>query len=89
MRLGRWRRLCISEVNLIKFRIRKRARLWFNIAASAAFIALAIYGWGLTVETAVGFLVICLGFLVAIIFLGMITGGLLRLLRRDDEPGGE
>lgn len=71
---------------MIKFRIRSRARLWFNIAASAAFIALAIYGWGLTVETALIFLVICIVFLVAIIALGMAAGWLLRLLRKDGEP---
>lgn len=72
---------------MIKFRIRSRSRLWLNLAASAAFIALAIYGWDLPVETAIVFLVICVGFLVAIIGLGLVAGWLLRRLRKDDGPG--
>ena len=70
---------------MIKFRIRNRARLWLNLAASGAFIALAIYGWELPVETAIVFLVICVVFLVAIIALGMVAGWLLRRFRREDE----
>ncbi len=72
---------------MIKFRIRSRARLWLNLAASAAFIALAIYGWELPVETAIVFLVICVVFLVAIIALGMAAGWLLRRLRKEDKTG--
>jgi hypothetical protein len=72
---------------LIKFRIRSRTRLWLNLAASAAFIALAIYGWDLPVETAIGFLVICVVFLTAIIGLGVVAGWLLGRLRKEDEPG--
>lgn len=72
---------------MIKFRIRNRARLWLNLAASAAFIALAIYGWELPVETAIVFLVICVVFLVAIIALGMAAGWLLRRLRKEDDTG--
>jgi hypothetical protein len=72
---------------LIKFRIRSRTRLWLNLAASAAFIALAIYGWDLPVETAIGFLVICVVFLMAIIGLGVVAGWLLGRLRKEDEPG--
>lgn len=74
---------------MIKFRIRSRARLWLNLAASAAFIALAIYGWELPVETAIVFLVICVVFLVAIIALGMVAGWLLRRFRKTDETGDE
>lgn len=71
---------------MIRFRFRNRSRLWLNIVASGAFIALAIYGWDLPVETAVAFLVICIGFLVAIIGLGLVAGWLLRLWRRRSDP---
>lgn len=84
--MGRWCGLGFGEVDLIKFRIRNRARLWLNIAASGAFIVLAIYGWGLTLEAAISFLVICVAFLVVIIALGMVAGWLIRLLRRNDKP---
>lgn len=72
---------------MIKFRIRSRSRLWLNLAASAAFIALAIYGWDLPVETAIVFLVLCVLFLVGIIALGLVAGWLLRRFRREDESG--
>jgi len=71
---------------LIKFRIRSRARLWLNLVASGAFIALAIYGWELPIETAIVFLVICVLFLVAIIGLGLIGGWVLRKLRKGSDP---
>lgn len=72
---------------MIKFRIRSRSRLWLNLAASAAFIALAIYGWDLPAETAIVFLVLCVLFLVGIIALGFVAGWLLRRFRREDESG--
>ena len=71
---------------MIKFRIRSRARLWLNLVASGAFIALAIYGWELPIETAIVFLVICVLFLVAIIGLGLIGGWVLRKLRKGSDP---
>lgn len=70
----------------MKFRIRNRTRLWINLIVSGAFIALAIYGWELPVETAIMFLVICVVSLVAIIGLGFLAGWLLRQLRRDSDP---
>lgn len=70
---------------MIKFRIRSRTRLWMNLAASAAFIALAIYGWDLPVETAIGFLVICVVFLLAIMGLAFFSGWILRRLRGSRE----
>jgi NhaP-type Na+/H+ or K+/H+ antiporter len=77
---------------LIKFRIRNRARIWMNLVASGAFIALAIYGWDLPVETAIAFLVICIVFLLAIVALGIVAGWLLRKLRQlrgaDDDSWG-
>ena len=76
---------------LIKFRINKRARLWTSLAASAAFIALAIYGWELPIATAAAFLAICGFFLVAIIGLAILGGWLLRLVRQrmeDDRKSG-
>lgn len=74
---------------MIKFRIRSRSRLWLNLTASAAFIALAIYGWDLPVETAIVFLAICVLFLVAIIALGLVAGWVLRYLRNDEERDGK
>jgi len=77
---------------LIKFRIRNRARIWMNLVASGAFIALAIYGWDLPVETAIAFLVICIVFLLAIVALGIVAGWLLRKLRQlrgaDEDSWG-
>ncbi|MBC6906770.1 hypothetical protein DWB84_15065 [Saccharophagus sp. K07] len=77
---------------MIKFRIRNRARIWMNLVASGAFIALAIYGWDLPVETAIAFLVICIVFLLAIVALGIVAGWLLRKLRQlrgaDDDSWG-
>lgn len=66
----------------MRFRIKKRARLWGSMTASAAFIGLAIYGWGLSVSTALAFLAICVLFLLGIIAVALISGGLLRLVRR-------
>lgn len=74
---------------MIKFRIRNRTRLWLNLAASGAFIALAIYGWDLPVETAVAFLAICFVFLFVIMALGIISGWLLRKLRGHDGGADE
>lgn|GEM_PF-2540761 len=71
---------------MIKFRFRSRSRVWLNIIVCATFIALFIYGWDLSVETAVTFLVICIGFLVAIIGLGLVAGWMLRLWRRRSDP---
>lgn len=77
---------------MIKFRIRNRARIWMNLVASGAFIALAIYGWDLPVETAIAFLVICIVFLLAIVALGIVAGWLLRKLRQlrgaDEDSWG-
>lgn len=77
---------------MIKFRIRNRARIWMNLVASGAFIALAIYGWDLPVETAIAFLVICIVFLLVIVALGIVAGWLLRKLRQlrgaDDDSWG-
>jgi hypothetical protein len=67
---------------LMRFRIKKRARLLSSMIASAAFIGLAIYGWGLPISTALTFLAICILFLLAIIALALVSGGLLRLARR-------
>ncbi len=75
----------LSEV-VLKFRLRNRSRLWVHIIASGAFIALAIYGWDFPVATAVAFLVICIGFLIAIVSLGLVAGWLLRLWRRRSDP---
>lgn len=70
----------------MKFRIRNRTRLWINLIVSGAFIALAIYGWELPVETAVIFLVICVVSLAVIIGLGVLAGWVLRRLRQDSDP---
>jgi len=66
----------------MRFRIRKRARLMGSMIASAAFIGLAIYGWGLSVSTALTFLAICVLFLLTIIALAVVSGGILRWVRR-------
>ena len=51
--------------------------------AGACFIGLAIYSWGLPVKTALSFLIICLGFLVAIVALAAIIALAIRILRRS------
>lgn len=70
---------------MIRFRLKKSSRLAANLTACMAFIALAIWGLGLPVATALGYLVICLAFLVVIVGLAALTGAALRRLRRVDK----
>jgi high-affinity Fe2+/Pb2+ permease len=74
-----------GSVFVIRFRIKKRARLWASMTASASFIGLAIYGWGLPISTAAAFLVICVLFLAGIVGLAVLSGWLLRKLRQRQD----
>lgn len=66
---------------MIRFKINKRTRVLGGILASTAFIALAIWGWGLPLETALMFLLICVVSLIVIVIFAAITALLLRLIR--------
>lgn len=84
---GRFKNILQREILVVRFRIKKRARLLSSMIASAAFIGLAIYGWGLPISTALAFLVICMVFLLGIVALALVSGWLLRLVRqRHDGP---
>jgi hypothetical protein len=67
---------------VIRFRFKKRARLLSSMIASAAFIGLAIYGWGLPISDALAFLVLCVVFLLVIVALALVSGWLLRWVRQ-------
>lgn len=66
---------------MIRFKFRKGSRLAANLMACMAFIVLAIWGLGLPVTTALGYLVICVVFLIVIVGLAALTGAALRRLR--------
>lgn len=70
----------------MKFRFTKRARISSSMFAGCAFIALAVYGWGLPISTVLLFLAICLASLAAIVVLAAAAGWLLSALRRRNEP---
>lgn len=59
---------------MLRFRVNKNARMTVSLLASAAFIGLAIWGWGLPVETAIRFFIICLTALVAIVVSAALVG---------------
>lgn len=69
----------------MRFKINKRARLSASMLASGAFIALAIWGWGLSIGTALSFLVICLLSLALLVGLAAALGWLLHRLRNRDS----
>ncbi len=61
-----------------------------SLIASMAFICLAIWGWGLPVRTALGFLLICLIFLLLIVAFAALLGWLIGKVRRlDDDQHGQ
>lgn len=70
---------------MIRFRFRKSSRLGANLAACMAFIILAIWGLGLPVSTALGYLVMCLVFLVIIVGLAALAGVALRRFRGENK----
>lgn len=74
----------------MKFRLNKRARINTSLIAGFAFIGLAVYGWGLPIETVLHFFLICMAFLVLIVALAAALGWTLSRLRKrksvDDEP---
>ncbi len=70
---------------MVRLRFKKSSRLGANLAACMAFIILAIWGLGLPVSTALGYLMMCLIFLVIIIGLAALAGVGLRRLRGEDK----
>lgn len=69
----------------MKFRVKKNTRLGVSLLVSAAFIALAVFGWGLPIATAALFLLICTGFLAVIVLLGAGGGWLLRRWQQSHD----
>ncbi len=51
----------------MRFTIKKRARLTASMFASASFLALAVWGWELPVETVLLFFVVCVLLLALIV----------------------
>lgn len=72
----------------MKFKFSKRARIHSSLFAGCAFIALAVYGWGLPLTTVFVFLAICLVFLAVIVAVAAGLGWLLSVLRerREGDP---
>lgn len=70
-------------MDLIKFRLKKRARMTASMLASAAFIGLAVWGWNLPLSTVIAFFVICMVCLGIIVLLAAGVGWLLSRRRRS------
>lgn len=73
----------------IKLRVSKRTRLISHILASAAFIGLFIWGWGLEVKTAITYFVICAAFLVAILCVAAVLAFLMRIIQKSFDSTDE
>lgn len=69
----------------MKFKFSKRARIHSGLFAGCAFIALAVYGWGLPITTVFVFLAICLAFLVLIVGVAAVFGWLLNFVRKRQQ----
>ncbi|WP_317929239.1 hypothetical protein [Halioxenophilus sp. WMMB6] len=66
----------------LQFKIKRRSKVFVGVLSGAAFIALAIWGWGVPIHRVASFFVICMLFLALIIIIAMI-GGLLLVLSRQ------
>lgn len=75
----------------MRFKFSKRARIHTSLFAGCAFIALAVYGWGLPITTVFMFLLICLVFLLLIIVVAAALGWVLSAVRarKRDDGGSE
>lgn len=73
----------------MKIRFNKRARINTSLIAGCAFIALAVYGWGLPIETVFLFLAICLAFLCLIVAVAAVAGWAMGLLRKRNRMRDE
>lgn len=75
----------------MKFRLRisKRTRFLSHLMASVAFIGLFIWGWGLSVDEATLYLLICVACVVGLVGVAAILGLLLRLIRSRFEATNE
>lgn len=65
----------------------KSRGLAINMIACAAFLALAVYGWGLPVNDLLGYLWILIACLVIVVGLAVLAGYILRKIyhRHDDR----
>lgn len=85
-----YKTLGVLKVDQMKFKLNKRARINTSLIAGFAFIGLAVYGWGLPIETVLHFFLICLAFLALIVALAAGLGWILTALRKrnraHDEP---
>ena len=79
--MGGWGGLCSFTVDCMKFKFTKRARMHSSLFAGCMFIALAVYGWDLPIETVLLFFAICVGFLLIIIACAALVGWLLKIVR--------
>lgn len=73
----------------MRFRFSKRARIHTSLFAGCAFIALAVYGWGLPITTVFVFFAICITFLVLIVALAAVFGWVLNVLRAKEKKEDE
>lgn len=70
---------------MIRIKFKQRSRVLASLIASLAFICLAIWGWGLPVSTALGFLLICVTFLLLIVLLAAVLGWIIGKMRRMED----
>ena len=65
----------------------KNRGLAINMIACAAFLALAVYGWGLPLNDLLGYLWILIACLVIVVGLAVLAGFILRKIthRHDDR----
>lgn len=73
----------------MRFKFSKRARIHTSLFAGCAFIALAVYGWGLPITTVFVFFAICVTFLVLIVALAAVFGWVLSALRERKKGEDE
>lgn len=76
-----------------RFVIKKRTRITASLLASACFVALAVWGWGLPLSSVLMFTLILLGFLAVIITLAAAVAWLITHFRsvsgKGDRPFDE
>ncbi len=73
---------------MIKIRFRRGSILSVGLMSGAAFLALAVFGWDFPIETVLVYLAICIGFVIIIAALALVTVWLLKLIggRNDNHP---
>lgn len=79
-----------KDFQLPRFTIKKRARITGSLIASASFIALAVWGWGLSWQSLLSFFLISAVFLIFIVGAAALLGWLLSKRHKpEDEVEGQ